>query len=179
MPGTDYVRARVHRLLCRPPPGGRSSVTIRSRSRSRRPARRSRRLQLCTGKALAISGRSSPIALPESATADDVWPQRERSAERAPAKIVTSGTYGNALFFRRFCDALTQWRKGRVTKRAVSNDFGMKNASHEKSIEPQTSLEGALFGSTLQRSARCVLKRFAVTIRGPLHNLSTSPMIAR
>jgi len=41
--------------------------------------------------------RGSPIAIPESATADDVWLRRDGPVERAAAKIVTSGTYTSAI----------------------------------------------------------------------------------
>jgi hypothetical protein len=51
------------------------------------------------------------------------------------------------------------WEERRATKRAVSNDFGAVSATHEERIAPQTSLEGALLGNTLQRSERCNPKR--------------------
>ena len=38
------------------------------------------------------------MALPESATANDVWLRRDACVENDRAKIVTSGTYGDALF---------------------------------------------------------------------------------
>jgi hypothetical protein len=41
--------------------------------------------------------RLSHNALPRSATADDVWPRREREVERTRAKIVTSGTFLGVL----------------------------------------------------------------------------------
>jgi hypothetical protein len=40
------------------------------------------------------------------------------------SKIVTSGTFFSAMFLPDARDTLHRWRKGRATKRAVSNDFG-------------------------------------------------------
>jgi hypothetical protein len=50
---------------------------------------------------LLDSKRFSPIVLPESATANDVWFESKSFVESARAKIVTSGTYGGALFSER------------------------------------------------------------------------------
>jgi len=59
------------------------------------------------------------------------------------------GTSGQRAESQQDCDAQNHWRNGRVTKRAVSNDFGVMNATNLKGFEPQISLEGALFGSAL------------------------------
>jgi len=57
-------------------------------------------LQQCERWHLAMlaCARSSPVALPRSATANDVCLQREGYVERARAKIVTSGTFFDASF---------------------------------------------------------------------------------
>jgi hypothetical protein len=54
------------------------------------------------------SARFSPIAIPESATADDVWLCRKGRCEWTRAKIVTSGTYCGALFCRRASCGITR-----------------------------------------------------------------------
>jgi len=43
-------------------------------------------------------------------------------------------------------------REDRITKRAVSDDFGSVNASREQGVRAQTSSEGALLGRALKEA---------------------------